>query len=604
MRHRTLSETGIGAKLAILSAAVFLGVCATYVIVWSSLERLSATVEKQSSASSIAAASYDLQKRVYVSWLSLYRLHDAPAAKSGGAAQSGEVRDESDYLSSAMEADGSLGLLLGVSTDPKSSEAIKNLGEAYAVFKADADKAAAALALGRSDAPELFQYAGLSFSVLESQLTALSNLVRQSSVAVSDGGKLAAAKALRDLALVCILVLAVELALALVIRRSITLPLGVLVAAVDAAGSGDFSIAAVEAGGGELGQIASSLNRLVFDLRSLVSTVKDRLGALEGAGGALLSSIDQVGGAASEISAGVSSSRSMLDEELAAVEELSSFVAAIAKGLDVQEAELSDQASLIGDSSSAVQEMIANVDSVARNARSAAEASELLASEGSGGRERIDEVDAAVAAIVVSSESLGEAAALIRDIADRTALLAMNASIEAAHAGAEGRGFGVVADEIRKLAEQANSRAADISSDLDRVTRSIAELREASSSAVASFSSILDRSLSLGGSVRAIGDAMAEQMEGGKVLLGSLAKLDELTGRIARGSESISAERTAALEGVGRLKEATTAVVRNGESIVSSAAAISGAIEQASLHGSLNAKLIAETRAAADRFRT
>jgi methyl-accepting chemotaxis protein len=551
-------------------------------------------------ASTLSSASYDLQKKVYISWLSLFRLRSAPLAKSGSTSG----RDESDYLSSALDADSSMASLVALPADAKSKAAIKDLDEAYAVFKADADKAAAALATGKGNAFKLFQYAGLSFSVLESQLTQLSNIVRQGSVAVSIAGNAAVTAALRDLALACIAVLLIELGFAYIIRRSITVPLGRLVAAVNVVGSGDFAIEPVEAGGGELGSIASSMNSLVADLRGLIATVKDRLVELEKAGTALLASIDHGGEAARGIGESVASSRTKLDEELAAVEGLSSYVEAIARGIAEQTQKLTAQASLIADSSASVQEMIANIESVAANAQVSAEASQSLVEEGSGGKERIDEVDSAIAAIALSSESLGEAAELIREIADRTGLLAMNASIEAAHAGEAGRGFAVVADEIRKLAEQANSRAEDISGDLDRVTRSIEDVRGASSAAVVSFASILEKSGNLGGSVRTIGGAMTEQMEGGKVLLGSLAKLNDITGEINKSSEGISLEMAAILEGVGRLKGATAEVVHNDEEITHDASAIGAAIEDAMDHSSRNAQLIEEVRAAADKFRT
>jgi methyl-accepting chemotaxis protein len=600
MRHRSLAKTGIGVKLVILSVALLLGVCATFLIVRSSLERLSSAVARQASSSSIASSSYDLQKKAYVSWLSLYRLHDAAPARSGV----GAARDESDYLSSAVEADASIAALSGLPAEAQAAVAVKDLGEAYAVFKADADKAAAALAAGRKEGSELFGYAALSFTVLESKLTSLNNLARQSAVAASGAGKSAVAAALRDLALACAVVLLVELGLALGIRRSITLPLGRLVSAVEAVGSGDLAIGGVDAGGGELGSIAASLGGLVDDLRGLVATVKDRLGELEDAGSSLLQSMDRAGQAARGIDDSVLSSRSRLDAELSAVEELSSFVEAIARGTGEQARMLTSQAGLIANSSASVEEMIANIDSVAANARVSAEASQRFVQEGVGGKERIEEVDQAIAEIALSSESLGEAASLIREIADRTALLAMNASIEAAHAGEDGRGFAVVADEIRKLAEQANSRAADIAIDLDRVTRSIAEVRLASSAAVASFGTILDGSDKLGSSVRAIGEAMTEQMEGGKVLLGSLASLNDMTSAITKGSEAIGAERAAILEGVGRLKAATAEVVGNEEAIAVVASSIAAAIGEAADRSSRNARLIEEVRVAADRFRT
>lgn len=599
MKARFFPRAAIGAKLGMLSAVVFLGIGATIYIGWDSLTGLARTIRKQSAASTVAFASYDFQQRVFVAWMSVFRLRDAARA-----APSRDAASDSDYKSSVADGDASLAVLMALPVGEETRAVFKDVDDAYASFKGDADKAVGAVARGGKEGAELFQIAGFSFSLLAAQLTRLNNATRQESVATAEGGNAAAAVAARTLTLVSAVVLASVLAFVVLTLRSITRPLGRLVAAVDAVGSGDLTVGNVDAGGGELGSIAARLDALVLDLRGLVLTVKERLVQLEDAGSSLASSMGGMGEASERIERSVGDSRGRLDEQSSAVREVSQAIELLARSVEELSLKIAGQSDLLAESSASVEEMIASVEAVAANAEASAGEAALLVAEGGEGKSRIDEVDAAVASIGLYSESLGEAARLITEIADRTSLLAMNASIEAAHAGDAGRGFAVVADEIRKLAEQANSRASDISGDLDRVTQAIESVRAASSSVVLSFASILEKSGALGDSVRAIGGAMSEQREGGRLVLGALARLKDITSEITKSSNGMAEGRQAILGQVERLIKANEGVVRNDEDIIDGTGEIARAIASAVDSSSRNARLISEVRSAADKFNT
>jgi len=288
-----------------------------------------------------------------------------------------------------------------------------------------------------------------------------------------------------------------------------------------------------------------------------------------------------------------------------ASEELAATTANMAMGATSQK----DQVQQIA---TAMQEMSATVQGVSQNSSQAAGSARQAADTACQGGTIVEDTITRMRSIAEAvretaqkvhdlgkrSDQIGRIVSVIDDIADQTNLLALNAAIEAARAGEQGRGFAVVADEVRKLAERTTQATREIAEMIEKVqsetrsavgqmqagTEQVEQGVEATGRAGESLRRIIEQAENVGNLIGQIATAASQQSSTTDQVNTSMDQINNLVAESAEGARQ-SAEACEQLSGLAlELQNIVSRFKLDGESGASAAARISAAVPAIPAH--------------------
>jgi twitching motility protein PilJ len=345
-------------------------------------------------------------------------------------------------------------------------------------------------------------------------------------------------------------------------------------------GVGEFDARVEVTSGDELGEMSNSLNAMLDNTLDLIQTREQR----DSMQSSVVKLLDEVGGVAdgdltveaevtSDITGAIADSFNMmivqLREIIQDVQEATLEVSSSANEIRATTEHLSKgseaQAAQISGTSSAIEDMASSIQQVSENAATSAQVGEQALVNAQQGilavqntmegmtriRDQVQETAKRIKRLGESSQEIGDIVQLIGDIADRTSILALNASIQAAMAGDAGQGFAVVAEEVERLAE----RSTEATKQIDTLIRTIQnETNEAVAAMESTTNEVVEGSLlaeeagqalseigtvsgRLQELIQSISMASQQQARGSEELAHSMVEIAEVTQQTAVGTK-------------------------------------------------------------------
>jgi methyl-accepting chemotaxis protein len=319
---------------------------------------------------------------------------------------------------------------------------------------------------------------------------------------------------------------------ALLIARSIISPLRAVVNRLRdiAEGEADLTKRVDEARSDELGELGKWFNKFIANMQGILSQVR-------GASNDVAAAATQIAASAEEMARGMEQQSGQVAQIGSAMQEMSASVVDVARKSQDATSKADEAGKQAVQGGNAVGETIAGMQNINEAVTSGAQSVGELGKRG---------------------EQIGEIIKVINDIADQTNLLALNAAIEAARAGEHGRGFAVVADEVRKLAERTQKATEEVAGSIRAIqdetrvavdkmqlgTKQVEEGVERANSAGSTLRTIVESAGDVAGMIRSIAAASEQQSTASEQISKNLEAITSVTREATAGADQASQAAT------------------------------------------------------------
>ena len=345
--------------------------------------------------------------------------------------------------------------------------------------------------------------------------------------------------------------LAIGVLLSILLSRAVRRPLKILADGAALYSQGDLTRTILVSSRDEIGEVGAAMNRMQDHLKSLVLNIRQKSTLLAQAAGQLGANADQSADSANSVAEAISEVAAGADKQNGTIAKVMSNVTKNAEDVRC----MGQQAAGAADRSK----------EVAHKAEDGEIAAERAVNQMDQIEETVERSAAVVAKLGTMSQEIGHIVETISDIAGQTNLLALNAAIEAARAGESGRGFSVVAEEVRKLAEQSDQAAQQIVTLIGGIqaetenavavmaagTREVRTGAEVVRTAGRSFQEINELVAAVSDQVRAISESFGSLAEGNTQILQAMHDLKSIGEAASQQTQNVSAateEQSAAMQ--------------------------------------------------------